>query len=342
MSILAYGNDPVRATCADTCIWREAMKTAIRDPIGLCRAVDLSPEVQEAAIRASRDFPVFAPLGYVTRMRHGDPNDPLLRQVLPVVEELQPTPGFAADPVGDATAAVSPGLLHKYHGRALMISTGACAVHCRYCFRRHYPYGQGPPRSSQWSAALDQIGNDETIEEIILSGGDPLTLVDSVLEELVYRLAEIPHLRRLRIHTRLPVVIPERVTDSLIAWLCGTRLAPVVVAHANHAQELDEDVAAALGKLTGAGVPLLNQTVLLHGVNDNVEALVELSQRLLDCRVMPYYLHQLDRVAGAAHFEVPVDRGLQIVAQMRATLPGYAVPRFVQEIPGAPCKRVLA
>jgi len=163
-----------------------------------------------------------------------------------------------------------------------------------------------------------------------------------VLEELVYRLAEIPHLRRLRIHTRLPVVIPERVTDSLIAWLCGTRLAPVVVAHANHAQELDEDVAAALGKLTGAGVPLLNQTVLLHGVNDNVEALVELSQRLLDCRVMPYYLHQLDRVAGAAHFEVPVDRGLQIVAQMRATLPGYAVPRFVQEIPGAPCKRVLA
>lgn len=342
MSILAYANDPVRATCADTCAWREAMKTAIRDPIGLCKALGLSPEVQEAAMRASRDFPVFAPLGYVARMRHGDPHDPLLRQVLPVAEELQPTLGFAADPVGDASAVVSPGLLHKYHGRALMISTGACAVHCRYCFRRHYPYGQGPPRSSRWSAALDQIGNDESIEEIILSGGDPLTLVDSVLEELVCRLAEIPHLRRFRVHTRLPIVIPERVTDTLIAWLRGTRLVPVVVVHANHAQELDEDVVAALGKLPDAGIPLLNQAVLLRGVNDDVGTLVGLSQRLLDCRVMPYYLHQLDRVAGAAHFEVPVDRGMQIVAEMRAALPGYAVPRFVREISGEPSKQVLA
>lgn len=318
------------------------MKTAIRDPIKLCRALDLSPEVQEAAIRASRDFPLFAPLGYVARMRHGDPHDPLLRQVLPVAEELQPTPGFAADPVGDAAAAVSPGLLQKYHGRALMITTGACAVHCRYCFRRHYPYGQGPPRSSQWSVALDQIANDESIEEIILSGGDPLTLVDSVLEELVCRLGEIPHLRRLRIHTRLPIVIPERVTDTLIAWLRGTRLVSLMVVHANHAQELDEDVAAALGKLVDAGVPLLNQTVLLRGVNDDVATLVELSRGLLDCRVMPYYLHQLDRVAGAAHFEVPDEKGLQIVTRLRAALPGYAVPRLVREIAGDPAKRILA
>jgi len=318
------------------------MKTAVRDPVRLCRMVDLSAEQEDAAVRASRDFPVFAPLGYIARMRPGDPHDPLLRQVLPVAEELQQTPGFTADPVGDTAAGVSPGLLQKYHGRALMITTGACAVHCRYCFRRHYPYGQGPPRSMQWSAALGQIACDESIEEIILSGGDPLTLVDSRLEELVCRLAEIPHLRRLRIHTRLPIVIPERVTESLIAWLRGTRLVPLMVVHANHAQELNEDAAAALAKLVDAGVPVLNQTVLLRGVNDDTGTLVELSRRLLDCRVMLYYLHQLDRVAGAAHFEVPIEEGLRIVRQMQARLPGYAVPRFVKEIAGQPSKQVLA
>jgi EF-P beta-lysylation protein EpmB len=318
------------------------MKTAIRDPIELCRALGLSPESQDAAIRASRGFAVFVPLGYVARMRPGDPRDPLLRQVLPVADELQQNPDFTEDPVGDDTARTSPGLLRKYQGRALMITTGACAVHCRYCFRRHYPYAEGPHSPKLWSEALDEIANDKSIEEVILSGGDPLALVDSQLAELVHRLAEIPHLRRLRVHTRLPIVVPERVTDSLIVWFRGTRLVAVVVVHANHARELDEDVAAALAKLADAGVPLLNQAVLLRGVNDGVRTLVELSRRLLDCRVMPYCLHQLDRVAGAAHFEVPVEEGLQIVRQMRAALPGYAVPRFVREIPGEPSKRVLA
>lgn len=342
VNILASSSDSVRATCADDCAWQEAMKSAIRAPVRLCRMLGLSAQQEDAAVRASRDFPVFAPLGYIARMRPGDPHDPLLRQVLPLADEMQPTPGFTADPVGDTAANVSPGLLQKYHGRALMITTGACAVHCRYCFRRHYPYGDGPPRSMQWSAALGQIECDESIEEIILSGGDPLTLVDSRLEELVCRLAEIPHLRRLRVHTRLPIVIPDRVTESLIAWLRGTRLVPVMVVHANHAQELNEDVAAALAKLVDAGVPMLNQTVLLRGVNDDAETLVELSRRLLDCRVMPYYLHQLDRVAGAAHFEVHIEEGLRIVRQMQARLPGYAVPRFVQEIAGQPSKQVLA
>lgn len=318
------------------------MKTAIRDPIGLCRTLGLSPELEDAAIRASGGFPVFAPLSYVARMRPGDPNDPLLRQVLPMADELRQNPSFTEDPVGDDASTTSPGLLRKYRGRALMITTGACAVHCRYCFRRHYPYGQGPHSPKQWSAALDEIAKDKSIEEVILSGGDPLALVDSRLAELVHRLDEIPHLRRLRVHTRLPIVIPERVTGSLIAWLRGTRLVSVVVIHANHARELDEDVAASLAELAETGVPLLNQSVLLRGVNDDVGTLVELSRRLLDCRVMPYYLHQLDRVAGAAHFEVPIEEGLRLVRRMRATLPGYAVPRFVREVPGEPSKRMLA
>lgn len=342
MNILTYDDDPVRATCGDDCVWREAMKTAIRDPIELCRSVGLSPEFEDAAVRASRGFPVFVPLGYVARMRLGDPKDPLLRQVLPLADELQPNPGFTEDPVGDDAARASPGLLRKYQGRALMITTGACAVHCRYCFRRHYPYAGGTHSPKKWSAALSEIARDDSINEVILSGGDPLALVDSQLAELVHRLADIPHLRRLRIHTRLPIVIPERVTESLIAWLRGTRLVPVIVVHANHAQELDKEVAGAIGRLADAGVPLLNQAVLLRGVNDDVGTLVELSRRLLDCRVMPYYLHQLDRVAGAAHFEVPIEEGLRVVRQMRAALPGYAVPRFVQEISGEPSKRVLA
>jgi len=301
------------------------MKTAIRDPIELCRTLEL-PGLEGAAVRASRGFPVFAPLGYVARMRPGDPNDPLLRQVLPLADELHQHPRFTEDPVGDNRARTSPGLLRKYQGRALMIATGACAVHCRYCFRRHYPYADGPHSPGQWSAALDEMARDDSIEEVILSGGDPLALVDSQLEELVCRLGEIPHLRRLRVHTRLPIVIPERVTDSLIGWLRGTRLVPVMVIHANHAQELNERVATSLGKLADAGVPLLNQSVLLRGVNNDVGTLVELSRRLLDCRVMPYYLHKLDRVAGAVHFDVPVEEALRLVEQMRTTLPGYAVP----------------
>ena len=235
-----------------------------------------------------------------------------------------------------------PGLLQKYHGRVLMVTTGACAVHCRYCFRRHFPYAQVPKSPAAWQPAIDQVAADSSVEEVILSGGDPLTLVDDHLAELVDRLARIPHLRRLRVHTRLPVVIPERVTDGLLEAITPARLTPIVVIHANHAAELDQRVADALVRLAEAGVLLLNQAVLLRGVNDNPDALVALSQRLIDLRVVPYYLHQLDRVAGAAHFEVPVEQGKRLIAALRAHLPGYAVPRYVQEIPGQPNKVVLA
>ncbi len=314
------------------------MKSAIRDSRTLCRFLKLPQRYGHAADCA---FPVFAPLGYVSRMRPGDPHDPLLRQVLPLAAEAIDADGFSDDPVQDQAALSRPGLLRKYAGRVLLVTTGACAIHCRYCFRRHFPYGEGPRSMAQWQPAIEQIAADASIEEVILSGGDPLTLVDAQLVELAECLASIPHLRRLRIHTRLPIVIPERVTAALVEWLRTSRLTPVVVVHANHAAELDASVARALALLTRAGVMLLNQTVLLRGVNDSLEALSELSGRLIDLQVVPYYLHQLDRVRGAAHFEVPVARGRELLEQLRNTLPGYAVPTYVQEIAGQPSKQIL-
>ncbi len=310
------------------------MQTAIRDGVELCRRLELPAAFATAAQRAAESFPVFAPLGYVAKMRPGDPADPLLRQVLPLAEELVPIDGFSSDPVGDLSAKLIPGVLQKYSGRVLLVTTGACAIHCRYCFRRHFPYQDGPSPRDRRLAAVDLVAADPTVEEVILSGGDPLTLPDSQLAELAASLAEIPHVRRLRVHTRLPIVIPERVTPELIRWLRGTRLTPIMVVHANHPRELDDGVAEAIARLVDSGIPVLNQTVLLRGVNDDSATLAGLSRRLVELRAMPYYLHQLDRVAGAAHFEVPESRGLELMEQLRATLPGYAVPRYVREVPG--------
>jgi EF-P beta-lysylation protein EpmB len=271
-------------------------------------------------------------------MRPGDSHDPLLLQVLPTTDELADRPGFSFDPVAEAAAVRQPGLLQKYAGRVLLVTTGICAVHCRYCFRRHFAYQDAPRSLANWQPALEEIASDRRIHEVILSGGDPLTIVDRALAELVGHLSAIPHLRRLRIHTRLPIVIPERVTDELIDILHDSRLAQIVVLHTNHPNELDEHVAAAIAKLANAGVVLLNQAVLLAAVNDTLEAQAALCERLVDLKVMPYYLHQLDRVAGAAHFEVPIETGRRIIEQLRLRLPGYAVPRYVQEVAGAPSK----
>jgi EF-P beta-lysylation protein EpmB len=350
MQIVAADSKPVRATAAGPSrktpnrerTWRDELRLAVRDAAQLIAALDLPAELIEPARQASAGFPLFAPWPYIARMKPGDTADPLLLQVLPLGAELEERQGFTADPVGDGEAKLSPGLLQKYQGRALLITTGACAVHCRYCFRRHFPYSEGPKSPDDWQPAIERIAADSSIDEVLLSGGDPLTLVDVHLAELAERLTAIPHVKRLRIHTRLPIVIPSRVTDELLGWLRGTRLAPVMVVHANHPNEIDEPTAAALSKLVDAGIPILNQSVLLAGVNDTAEALIALSRRLIDLRVMPYYLHQLDRVRGAAHFEVPVSRGLAIIEQMRASLPGYAVPRHVQEVAGETGKRVLA
>jgi EF-P beta-lysylation protein EpmB len=320
------------------------VRDAIREPGELCRILGLPGDLAESArtgATANQSFPLFAPRGFVSRMRPGDANDPLLRQVLPLAEELDDVTGFVADPVGDAEATRQPGLLHKYEGRVLLVATGVCAIHCRYCFRRHFPYADTPRSIARWQPVLDEIAADKSIHEVILSGGDPLMIVDHMLAQLVEELAAIPHLRRLRIHTRLPIVIPERVTDELIALLRGSQLTPIVVVHVNHANELDAQVITALAKMSDAGIPLLNQAVLLRGVNDTTAAQAALCEKLVDHRVMPYYLHQLDHVAGAAHFEVPVDTGRRIIAELRARLPGYAVPRYVSEVSGALGKAIL-
>ena len=349
MGILASAGQSVRATRAAESVggngasqaWRSALRTAVRDAAQLIRAVGLPESLVPVAQAAERSFPVFAPLEYIARMRRGDISDPLLRQVLPLADELRTAPGFSPDPVGDRAATLSPGLLQKYRSRTLIVTTAACAVHCRYCFRREFPYEESPRSPAAWQPALDRIAADSTVDEVILSGGDPLTLVDSSLAELVHRIAEIDHVRRLRVHTRLPIIIPERVTSEMLSWLTGSRLTPIMVVHANHANEIDASVEAALSRLSCAGVPLLNQAVLLRGVNDSVEALESLCRQMIDLRVMPYYLHQLDKVNGAAHFEVPIEQGMVLVDKLRARLPGYAVPRYVQEVRGESGKRVL-
>jgi len=314
--------------------WQQVVKESVRDVGELCRLLQLPAEFESRASSAVKDFPLFVPRPFLARIRPADTADPLLRQVLPVEAETLAVEGFTSDPVDDRSATIEPGLLGKYAGRVLMVTTGACAVHCRYCFRRHFPYQTTPKSLDAWERAIEQIEADASVHEVILSGGDPLMLVDDLLAALAERLAQVPHLRRLRVHTRLPIVIPERVNDELLGWLTGTRLTPIVVVHANHPAEIDEAVAAALGRLIDAGVPVLNQAVLLRGVNDSIDTLAELCERLVDLRVIPYYLHQLDRVAGAAHFEVPVAEGRKIMAELKSRLPGYAVPRYVQEIAG--------
>jgi EF-P beta-lysylation protein EpmB len=319
-------------------VWQSQLARAITDPAELLAAVGLGEEWLPAAQAAARLFPLRVPREFVARMRHGDPHDPLLRQVLPLAEECLTAEGFGTDPVGDLDAMAVPGVLHKYQGRVLLTVTGACAVHCRYCFRRHFPYTDANPAVDQWHAALEYIAGDDSITEVILSGGDPLSMSDRRLADLARRLEAIPHLRRLRLHTRLPVVLPERVNDELLDWLGGTRFKTVIVVHANHANEIDSSVIAALAGLKASGAELLNQSVLLRGVNDNTETLMALSEKLFEAGVLPYYLHLLDKVQGAAHFEVEETAARRLMAELNRQLPGYLVPRLVREIPGAPGK----
>jgi EF-P beta-lysylation protein EpmB len=286
-------------------------------------------------------FGLRVPRGYLRRIPKGDPDDPLLRQVLPLGAELLAAPGYGPDPVGDAAATARPGLLHKYRGRALLITTGACAVHCRYCFRRQFPYGETRIGAAQWGQIRAYLEADPGIDEVILSGGDPLVLSDQRLAELVQRLDAVAQLKRLRIHSRVPVVLPERIGPGLLAGLADSRLRRLLVLHANHPRELNAEVAAALAALREAGIDLLNQSVLLAGVNDREAILAELSERLFDCGVLPYYLHLLDRVQGAAHFAVDEAKAKALMQSLRARLPGYLVPRLVLEQAGAVSKTPL-
>jgi len=321
--------------------WQQLWRDAVRDPAELLAMLGLSGHAAGVSSGAATQFPLRVPRGFVARMRHGDPDDPLLRQVLPLDEELRPVPGFSLDAVGDASAKAGHGVLHKYEGRALLVTTGSCAVHCRYCFRRHFPYAEETAAAGGWAAALDAIRADATIEEVLLSGGDPLSLATPKLAELTDALRGIAHVTRLRIHTRLPIVLPERVDPELCDWLAALPWPVVVVVHANHANEFDADVDAAMRALRGTGALLLNQAVLLKGVNDSVEALSDLSERGLAAGVLPYYLHQLDRVSGAAHFEIDDARALALHAALVARQSGYLVPRLVREVAGDTSKRAL-
>ena len=321
--------------------WQQALREAVRDPRELLDLLGLDRLAPRLSDEAMVQFPLRVPRGFVARMRRGDPSDPLLRQVLPLDDEMRPMPGFGLDAVGDGAAKTAPGVIQKYRGRALLVATGSCAIHCRYCFRRHFPYAEETAARDGWRDAVDLIRQDASIEEVLLSGGDPLSLSNGKLAELTGALADIPHLRRLRIHSRLPIVVPERVDDGLMGWLSALPWPATLVVHANHANEFDGAVDAALGRLREAGVHLLNQAVLLRGVNDSVDALGALSERGFAAGVLPYYLHQLDRVAGVAHFEVDDAHARALHAGLAARLSGYLVPRLVREIPGDTGKRPL-
>ena len=318
--------------------WQQSLADAIRDPDRLVDRLRLPESHRAEARRAAKLFPVVVPESYLARMVPGEVADPLLRQVLPLGAEFKSPAGFSVDAVDDEGARRAPGLLQKYSGRALLIAARECAVHCRYCFRRHYPYGGEPVDTAGWAAAVEELHRDESIHEVILSGGDPLVLSERRLAELLESLSRIDHVTRLRIHSRLPIVLPDRVDATLIDQLRSSRLTPIMVVHANHPREVGGDCAAALRTLVESGVTTLNQSVLLRSVNDDADVLAALSERLIDLGVMPYYLHQLDRVIGAAHFEVAEERGRQLMVELRRRLPGYAVPRYVREDAGAASK----
>lgn len=316
--------------------WTRALADAITDPHELLRRL----EIDAHDVDFAPDFPLRVPHSFVERMRMGDRSDPLLRQVLPLATERDSVPSYSPDPLEEASATLAPGVIQKYHGRVLLIAAPSCAVNCRYCFRRSFPYADH--QQAVAFPSLSAVERDASISEVILSGGDPLMLKDAPLRRLVTRLDAIPHVRRIRIHTRLPVVIPERVTVEFVQLLRDTRAAMSIVLHVNHPNEIAGSFVDALAELHSGGVALLNQSVLLAGVNDDVESLEELSQRLFDNHVLPYYLHLPDRVQGTHHFDVSQEKGLALIAALRGRLPGYLVPRLAREVPGLDAKQIVA
>ncbi|MCK5666235.1 MAG: EF-P beta-lysylation protein EpmB, partial [Thiotrichaceae bacterium] len=319
--------------------WQSALANAIRDPLELLSLLDLDEEKYIENLYHTEKFKLLVPLSYISKMKKGDWNDPLLKQVLPVKDETQSVAGFLSDPVGDLDSVISTGVLQKYQGRVLLITTGACAVHCRYCFRRHFPYANSMPDKDKWQETLASILNDESVHEVILSGGDPFMIPDDRLQSMCADLVKIPHIKTLRFHTRIPIFLPERINTAFISWLAELPIQKVMVIHANHANELDKVVGEVLVNLRDVGVTLLNQSVLLKDINNNVETLAALSHRLFEFQVLPYYLHQLDKVEGAAHFEVNRDEAIHLLTDLKSVLPGYLVPKLVEEVSGERSKR---
>jgi EF-P beta-lysylation protein EpmB len=317
--------------------WQIALAQAIGSVEDLLDLLQIDPGMRPEPVIGG-DFPLRVPHSFAARMEAGNINDPLLRQVLPVPAEDENSVGYQTDPLTEQGAMAAPGLLHKYHGRALLTVTGACAIHCRYCFRRYFPYCDANPLAAHRDETLEYLYSHGEITEVILSGGDPLVLPDRRLRELAAQLAAIPHIKTLRLHTRLPVVLPERVDEQLLDWIDNHPGRIVIVIHSNHPNEIDAGVTAAIKQLAHTGATLLNQSVLLKGINDMPDTLKVLSESLFAAGVLPYYLHQLDRVKGAAHFEVSDARASELMQQLHAALPGYLVPGLVREIPGLPGK----
>jgi L-lysine 2,3-aminomutase len=318
--------------------WQEILAGTIQNTEELCRRLDLKQDALPADHPLLKNFPVRVPAPFLSRMEIGNPNDPLLLQVFPGAAEANSTPGFVNDPLEESSANPHPGILHKYKGRALLLVTSSCAIHCRYCFRRHFPYADNLPGRQHWRESLDYIANDTSLSEIIFSGGDPLTLPDAYLGWFIDQLSRFDHIKRIRLHTRLPIMIPQRITESLCELLANPRFQTILVLHSNHPGEFDVEVDEACQKLSQAGVCLLNQSVLLKGINDSSATLAALSERLFLAGVLPYYLHLLDRVIGAAHFEVSEKEASVLMKKLQATLPGYLVPKLVREIPGETAK----
>lgn len=321
--------------------WQEALSNLVTDPEELLHLLELDSSLLASARAATRLFPLKVPRGFVERMQKGNLNDPLLKQVLPLGAELVAVEGYEQDPLQELSANPVPGLLHKYASRVLVTITSACAVHCRYCFRRYFPYTENNPGTRGWEQIMDYIQQDASINEVILSGGDPLAVSDKMLAAFVEQLTLIPHVKTLRFHTRLPVVLPERITPHFVEWLASLPFNLVMVIHANHPQEINADVQHALSLLKKTNVCLLNQSVLLKGINDNAEALIQLSTILFNSGVLPYYLHVLDKIQGAAHFDVEFIRASELHHAIAKSLPGYLVPKLVREEPGYVSKTLL-
>jgi EF-P beta-lysylation protein EpmB len=321
--------------------WQQQLADAFNNIEDLCRYLDLSPDDLPVSIAATENFPLRVPLSFAASIEKGNPHDPLLRQVLPVNEELFAYPGFSNDPVGDLASTAQSGVLHKYHGRVLLINTGSCAINCRYCFRRNFPYAELQLSKQKEDAAIQYIQADAGISEVILSGGDPLLLSDARLTRLIQQLSRIDHVQRIRIHTRLPIVLPARITGDLINSLKLSSKQIIIITHCNHANEINDRVIAACKTLKNSGITLFNQAVLLKGVNDNAEVLCKLSEQLFNHGIIPYYLHLLDKATGTGHFEVSETEALALIEQVQAALPGYLVPKLVKEQAGAVSKQAI-
>jgi len=322
--------------------WQTVMANAIHTPEALISRLKLDPAALDAAYPGHRQFAVRVPEPYLSRIELGNLDDPLLKQILPVADEGAPAPaGYGPDPLAEAHANKAPGIVHKYKSRVLLIANGACAINCRYCFRRHFPYSDNRLGRHEWDQALEYVRANPDINEVILSGGDPLMSTDARLDTIISSIENIPHVTRLRIHTRLPIVIPQRITEALISRLETSRLAVIMVVHVNHANEIDEHVGHSLARLFKHGIHVLNQSVLLKGINDRVDALSQLSERLFEYKVLPYYLHILDRVSGAHHFEVSDAHAKSLMDELQGTLPGFLVPKLVREEAGAHSKTLI-